>query len=224
MGYMETMGERLRAERESAGLTQSDLADSAGVTKQAIFKIEAGLTASPGASTLDPICRRLGVSARWLMTGKGEKQWAAAKATHEDWGDVRAYSQSAGLGKGAEADEYAESHKLKFRASSLARKRLNPDALAVFYGRGDSMLPRIHDGDAVMFDTKDTRPRDGCIFIVMWKGEYYAKRCEVLDDLVFFKADNPNGDHGWNKPKRMDAKRDPVEIIGRVRWIGSWED
>ena len=32
------------------------------------------------------------------------------------------------------------------------------------------------------------------------------------------------GDHGWTKPRRMDDKRHPIEVIGRVRWIGSWED
>lgn len=144
------------------------------------------------------------------------------------WSDIRAYAQAVGMGNGPEADEYAESHKLKFRADALARKRLRPTNLCVMYAVGDSMLPRIHPGDAVLFDTSDTRPQDGKIFVLSVPGaqanEYTAKRCEIIDDMVFFKADNPDGDHGWKKPKRMDNKRHPITIIGRVRWFGSWED
>jgi phage repressor protein C with HTH and peptisase S24 domain len=94
----------------------------------------------------------------------------------------------------------------------------------VFYGKGDSMEPRIKSGDAILFDTSDTRAIDGAIYIILWRGEYYAKRALVLDDVVYFATDNPRGDHNWTKPKRVDAKRDPITIVGRVRWIGSWED
>jgi hypothetical protein len=53
--------------------------------------------------------------------------------------------------------------------------------------------------------------------------EYQVKRCEIIDDIVYFRADNPAGDHNWAKPKRMDNKRHPIQVIDRVRWIGSWE-
>lgn len=142
----------------------------------------------------------------------------------EDWDDVLGYAQAAGLGRGSEAQEYAETHALKFRASSLARKQLRADALAVMYGQGDSMEPRIHQGDAILFDTSDRQPRDGATFVIQWHGEIYVKRAEIIDGTVFFRADNPAGDHHWRKPKRMDSPKDPIEILGRVRWIGSWED
>jgi phage repressor protein C with HTH and peptisase S24 domain len=113
---------------------------------------------------------------------------------------------------------------LKFRAASFKRKGLHPDKVAVFYGKGESMLPRIRPGDAILFDTADTKPVDGAIYVILWRGEYYAKRALLLDDSVYFTTDNPSGDHQWNKPKRMDAKRESIQVIGRVRWIGSWED
>jgi phage repressor protein C with HTH and peptisase S24 domain len=144
------------------------------------------------------------------------------------WDDVLGYSQAVGLGKGAEAQEYAETHKLKFRAESLAAQGLKPQQLAVMYGEGDSMLPRVRDGDAILFDMGDTRARDGALYVVQVQGagsnEYQVKRALILDDAVYFTADNPNGDHSWRKPRRADAKRGHIEIIGRVRWIGSWEE
>lgn len=164
----------------------------------------------------------LGISATWVLKGKGP-MLVPRVDQEETWSDVLAYAQAIGLGKGAEAQDYAETHALKFKSSSLQRKNLNPSKLAVMYGDGDSMEPRIKQGDAILFDTSDTRPADGGIFVVQWRGEIYAKRALVLDDAVYFQTDNVNGDHNWLKPKRMDAKRDPVEVLGRVRWIGSWE-
>lgn len=220
-----TLAERFTAEREARGETQEQIASVCGVSKQAISKIETGKTMTPEYDTVDRAAIHWGLSTRWLTDEKGPRERA-----EEDpgWPGVRAYAQAVGLGSGAEADEYAESHKLKFRSSSLSRKRLQPDKLAVFYGKGDSMLPRIHSGDAVLFDTSDTKPRDGTLYVIQVHGvgnpEYQVKRAMILDDVVFFAADNPSGDHAWTKPRRMDAKRGHIEVIGRVRWIGSWED
>lgn len=146
----------------------------------------------------------------------------------DEWADVRAHSQSVGLGDGREAAEYAETRKLKFRVVSLRRKGLSPNTLSVVFGRGDSMLPRIRDGDAILFDTSDKVPRDGRIYVVQIDGprgpEYSAKRCVEILGRIAFEAINPDGDHQWSKPRAMDDPKRPIEILGRVRWIGSWED
>ena len=222
---MDTIGTRIRAEREAQGISRAELARSAGIAPSTLSDLELGLSKSTTA--LHKIARRLGLRPEWLETGRGAKE-PSQDTSDSDWADINGYAQAIGLGGGPEAQEYAETHKLKFRAESLARKRLRPNALAVMYGKGDSMEPRIHSGDAILFDTSDTTPRDGQIYVVMVDGggaakEYHVKRCEVIDDLVFFKADNPRGDHNWRKPKRLDSPRHPIQIIGRVRWIGSWE-
>lgn len=215
---MTTIGERIKAEREAQGIDRKQLAKKTGIGYSTIAELERG--GMKTSTQLRLFAEALGVNQLWLETGKGPKYGQP----DNDWGDILGYSQAAGLGNGSEGQEYAETHKLKFRADSLAKKRLKPENLSVFYGKGDSMEPRIRSGDAILFDMSDTTPRDGAVFIVMMNGEYYAKRCLMLDDAVYFTADNPNGDHKWKKPRRMDAKRDPITIIGRVRWIGSWED
>ncbi|TDB26692.1 helix-turn-helix transcriptional regulator [Stenotrophomonas sp. ATCM1_4] len=222
-----TIGDRIKEARKLRGMSRPQLAEAANIKYPTLAGIENNDQA--GTTQLPQIADALGVSIRWLQTGKGQKDAGDTGAPDDgDWSDIRGYAQAIGLGGGPEAQEYAETHKLKFRADSLARKRLRPNALAVMYGRGDSMEPRIHSGDAILFDTSDTRPRDGQLYVVMVDGggaakEYQVKRCEIIDDLVFFKSDNPRGDHNWKKPKRMDSPRHPIEVIGRVRWIGSWE-
>ena len=50
--------------------------------------------------------------------------------------------------------------------------------------------------------------RDSALYVIMLHGgahpEYYVKRALLLDDAVYFTADNADGDHGWKRPKRMD--------------------
>lgn len=170
--------------------------------------------------------RALGIPPESIRNDLPEQK-ALQPGKDSGWAEIQAYAQAVGLGAGPEADEYAEAYRLKFRALSLAGQKLRPQNLAVMYGAGDSMLPRIHSGDAILFDTSDTKPRDGKLFVIIIDGamnkEYQVKRCEILDDMVFFKADNPSGDHNWIKPRKMDSEKHPIEIVGRVRWIGSWE-
>lgn len=172
--------------------------------------------------------KALGVDPVEIRSDLPEQTLSGKIVSDDEWSDILGYAQAVGLGEGQEGQEYAETHKLKFRADSLNRKRLRPHALSVVYGRGDSMLPRIHPGDAILFDMTDTTPRDEKLFIVMSHGangpEYSAKRCRDFDGLIFFDSLNPAGDHAWRKPRRMDDEKRPIAIVGRIRWIGSWED
>lgn len=217
----EERARRIREAIASCGKSKAQIAELLDVTAQAITGWET--TGRIGKTTLAGLALLVGRPMEYFLTDAQPRR----KAGDDPHVDVQAYTQAAGLGDGAEADEYAETHNLKFRSDSLARKRLKPSDLAVFYGKGDSMEPRIQSGDAVLFDQSDTRPRDGALFVIMVPGagaeSYSVKRCEVIDDLVLFKADNPNGDHNWRKPRRMDDPKRPIKIIGRVRWIGSWE-
>ncbi len=90
------------------------------------------------------------------------------------------------------------------------------------------MEPTINDGDAILFDTSDTKVSDGYLYLIQVQGAanpaYYVKRALVLDGVTYFQSDNPLGDHDWRKPRRMDSAREPIAVIGRVHWIGGWAD
>lgn len=159
-----------------------------------------------------------------LAAGMPKDYLVRPLADDEDpWADVIGYSQAAGLGSGPEAQEWAETHKLKFRRDSLSRKRLSPQHLAVMYGSGDSMWPTIKEGDAILFDTTDTAPKHKGVYVVLIPGagaeEYMVKRAIVSKGITTFISDNPDGDHDWKEPRPMDGG---IKVIGRVRWTGGW--
>ena len=232
------------ARARERGLTQQIMATRIGRTQGLVSNYLNGVIAL-NYKALMQFCAALGIDDPTTIRGdlpelKLAKRVANLKATSDEpssigsirepdspgydvWRDVLAYAQSASLGDGALPEDYAESHRLKFRASSLRRQGLRVDDLRVFYGRGDSMLPRVHDGDAVLFNTAQTTPEDGALFVIERDGELYVKRCDIIDRIVYFRSDNPDGDHQWKKPRRVDDPAHPIDILGRVRWIGSWE-
>ncbi|MFN3952997.1 MAG: helix-turn-helix domain-containing protein [Pararhodobacter sp.] len=66
-----TLGDRLAAAREAAGLSQSALAGRLGVRLKTLRGWENDL-AEPRANRLQMLAAMLGVSLRWLLTGEGD--------------------------------------------------------------------------------------------------------------------------------------------------------
>lgn len=229
---MNNIGTRIRSEREAQGVSRAELARFAGIAATTLSDLELGLSKSTTA--LHKIAARLGLRPEWIETGKGVKEAVSATtAGDSDYTDVVGYAQAVGLGAGgSEAVEYAETHSLKFKKTSLRRRGILGSAenktLHVYYGKGDSMEPAIKDGNAILFDSSDTRVVDGALYVIQVNGsanpEYYVKRAMVLDSSIYFASDNPAGDHNWKKPKAMDSKKHPITVIGRVHWIGGWAD
>lgn len=225
-----TMGTRLKEALDARQRMPPDLINALGVAKGTVYNILNDVTKPEKvwADTLYKLCTYLRISPDWLLYGKGgmEPRTLPNQVDDDDYADVTGYAQAAGLGAGAEAVEYAETHSLKFKKTSLRRRGIYNKPLAVYYGKGDSMEPAIEDGDAILFDTSDTRPVDGVLYVIQVDGqanpEYYVKRAMVLDAGVYFASDNPHGDHNWRKPKPMESKRNPITVIGRVHWIGGW--
>lgn len=212
-------------EGKARGLTQAGLAAACGIKPPSVSDWVSGKSLAIKSENIWDAATYLGVEPRWLATGKGRMRTTESS----DYEDITGFAQAVGLGAESEIAEYEETHKLKFRADSLGRKKLRAPYLNVVYGKGDSMLPRIKSGDAILFDSSDIKPRDEKIFIVCYPSRTggiacSAKQCMELDGVYYFQSLNNDGDHDWKKPRRMDDPKRRIEIMGRVRWIGSWED
>ena len=153
----DSMAQAIREAIANSGHTQESIAEAFGVTVQAVSGWVR--TGKVDKRKLPRLAQLTGVP---LQTFLPE---APAGEQEEDWEDVRGVRQLAALGDGSFVDEYASTHKLKFRSSSLRRKGLREHNLVVYYGDGESMQPRIRHGDALLFDTGDRRPLDGQIYL-----------------------------------------------------------
>lgn len=70
---MDTIGDRIKKQRKSLDLTQEELGTKIGVTKSSVSQWESGMTKSLTGKNLTGLAEALGVTEKWLVTGKGEK-------------------------------------------------------------------------------------------------------------------------------------------------------
>jgi len=83
---METMGERIRAEREDQGLSRATVAKRAKIAPSTLSDLELGYSTQSVA--LHRIADALGVSARWLETGTGGKRSTAREGDNSGMAEV----------------------------------------------------------------------------------------------------------------------------------------
>lgn len=75
------LNERIAFVRRAAGLSQEQLGEQLGVTRQAVSKWESGQTV-PDAITISRLCQVLNVSADFVLLGKEPEE--SAHASQED--------------------------------------------------------------------------------------------------------------------------------------------
>lgn len=92
---METIGFRIKIAREANGWNQPELANRAGITKQAVSQIESGATKNPRPETLLNIADITGFEYRWLITGKGHRTKEEAAKDMLDLSDLPEHSKAA---------------------------------------------------------------------------------------------------------------------------------
>ncbi len=190
---METMADRIKAERFAAKLNQLDLAVAANVSKQAISAIENGKTLDPEHDTLMGICRRLNLNPSWLKSGKGPKhpqpqapnvgsdRAPVSIATNEippGYVRLQILNMEGDMGHGSYNDQPPEVVQLLDVAEWWARSNLPPnlDRVKVISSRGDSMAGVINHGDVVFVDSGITHYDGEGIYVFNWQGRALIKR------------------------------------------------
>lgn len=91
--YM-SIGARLEELRKAAQLTQQQMADIVGTSKQYVGRLEKGLNQTPNGVFLADWARHFNVSARWLSSGEGPRAASAQQASQSTRPDFAKLSTS----------------------------------------------------------------------------------------------------------------------------------
>lgn len=106
-----------------------------------------------------------------------------------------------------------------FRADWIRELRIKPAKLASMKAKGDSMEPRIFDGDAVVVDTGDTTVVDGKVYAVWYDGGERIKRLYRLPGHgLRIASDNASRYPGIDLSENQSQH---VRVLGRVRHVAS---
>ncbi|RWA38958.1 phage repressor protein C [Xylella fastidiosa subsp. fastidiosa] len=188
------IGSRIRAERENQGISRTELAKFAGIATSTLSDLELGHSRSTTA--LHKIAERLGVSAQWLETGRGEKSTDTFPTPigNKSLGYVRVQQMGeAGMGDGRENEDFPEIVRTVEYSEAFLRSLLGflppPGRLVLVTGKGDSMAPTIAPGEVVLVDTgTHTFEGDGLYLVNVGHG-HQIKRLQDRGRL-FVVSDN----------------------------------
>ena len=216
---MKTLAARIAHYRSLAGMSQGALAAACGWASQSrIGNYEAG-SREPKIEDINRIAKALSVSPEQLLLPPlvADPDLLKIPST-KDYALIRQYSAVGDCGDGYHNGHVEISDGLAFKRDWLARVGAKAENLAVIYASGDSMEPYIFDGDVVLFDTKDTEPKHGQVYVVRRPDcSVSIKRLvQLLSGDWVIKSDNPD---------RSDEKvtADTIHelpFVGRVIWRG----
>lgn len=99
----------------------------------------------------------------------------------------------------------------------LRQRGFRINHLTFFQAEGDSMYPTISDGDALLIDLSEKKPKDGNIYIIRHGNQTLVKRVQGIRNGIRLISDNKT----FYDPVDLtfDESLD-LEIIGRVVHIG----
>lgn len=210
---MNTLGERLKAARSEAGLTQTQLASEIGVSQNAIQKIEKG----GETKYIIQLAKVLDVSAEWLQFGTGEMKATEAEDEEEIVIDVLDHAASAGYGA-YNGDMVEIVRQLRYVPEQFHQlfRGMNPEKIRVVSAKGDSMQPTIDHGDLLFLDIS-INYFDGDGIYVFNYGDYnYVKRLQKAGRTLRVISDNSELYAKW---ELEGEEADSIYIIGKVRAV-----
>jgi phage repressor protein C with HTH and peptisase S24 domain len=216
-----TLADRLQARARQLALSEVQIAERAGLTRNYVHDIWRGRSTRPNRARLEQIARVLKVEVDWLVSGMGAVEGEPPDLTRdpEAFVPIPALEPPARAGRGRVVETVlATAEPYQFRRSwILDHLQVDPEALRVMRIEGDSMQPTLQEGDLVLVNTGRRQPSPPGIFILFDGMALVAKRLELTGDAgqprVRVRSDNPAYE-AYERP--LDA----ISIIGRVRWFG----
>lgn len=216
-----TFGERLKAARKAAGLSQKQLASKVRMSQSNLSDMERDKAA--GSSFTPKLAHILKVRAFWLAEGRGPRTTdePVDEGSFANDLSIEVLDVAASMGTGElRADTENVVHKLSI-GLDWVRENLRGISstanLRVISGRGTSMEPTYSDGAILVVDIGDKTVRDNQVYVLSAGDRIFVKRVhQRVDGRFDITSDNPtakgvetlNGEH-------------QVTVHGRVVW--AWD-
>lgn len=228
-----------QAMREAGFPSQSALAREAGVPQPTINRLlKGGGKQGPSTETVRKLAVACNVNFEWLNEGIGEKRRTISKAKIEFVArpeEIADSSRVFAVDDGNENSDLARIRKVKLRLSAgivgfsidAEEKDTNPiyfrrdwllsrgyraEALIAIRVKGESMEPNLYEGDTVVVNTDDRKPKDGDVFAVNYEGEAVVKRLVRDSGSWWLSSDNLD----QRRFHRKHCAGDGCLVIGRI--------
>lgn len=204
---MSTLSDRIRWLMQNYHLSQTELAEIAGVRQPSVANWLNGKTKNLKSGPAFSICQRLPVLQNWLVNGVGDplphENEAVISPKKEEQIDtagvviVKAYRIRCSAERNffnCEHDDLLESR--PYLESWIQQHHYKLDKLKVFKINGNSMSPFLCEGDSITVDTAQTDILNDKVYAFCYAGNYRVSRLrKKMNGDVQVIFDNPSWDH-----------------------------
>ncbi|WP_157958285.1 LexA family transcriptional regulator [Salinicola sp. CR57] len=210
---MDSIGLRLREERNRLNLSQTELGEAAGITKNTQRLYESDQR-SPKADYLSTLAN-LGVDVQFVLTGlrshPDKSDALALNGSVNDALPVPMYDIEAAAGAGRLFDAETIQSTFYLPVELFEAEGVDPAQVVGVTARGDSMGDTIRDREQVLVNRAQRTP-DG-VFLLRMGDELRLKRVQrVAGGAWILISDNPAYERELIKPEDLGG----VEIIGQA--------
>ncbi len=159
----------------------------------------------------------------WINNGVPDSIWKMAEEianmASSEFVLVPRYNVEGSAGGGALVDQEEVLEYLSFRKEWIKNSlRIGESCLAVISVKGDSMEPRLRDGDVVLLDMSAKTVEDNAIYALQFNGGLSIKRVQRFMSGAL-KIISDNKVHYGTEELTPEQAAD-VKVVGRVVWAG----
>ena len=233
---METLGSRLKALRRQRNLTQQKIADALGVSKTSVIYWEKDENV-PKHESLTALAKTLGTTTEWLLDGVAVPEKSNADIAKMEVGIYQAgdpvpdgyvaidYYDDVfvSAGNGYLNLEKPSNNKMLFPVDLIKECNVEPATTKVIHVRGESMFPKLKDGQAISIDMSARTIYDGEIYAFQVGDDTKIKYLFNWSDegKGGFKAVSANPDKNqfpdeYYSPSKIESEG--ITILGQYWW------
>ena len=205
------IGERIKSLRKSKGIFQKDLAEKLEVRQSTVAMWETNKR-EPDAETIAKIADALGVTTDMLLRENGVSVTLSesnAQLLPSEYIRMIPCFESASAGFGTDA----QNRVIDFVPLYIVNEHEAAETICITV-RGDSMHPRIEDGDIVQVHKQDTA-ETGDIVVILDGDEAFVKRFIHGKNGVILESFNP----AYPPMKFTKEESNRLRIVGVVKRI-----
>ncbi len=203
-----SVGSRIKQAREAKKITQEELGDLCGTTKQSIFKYENGVVTNIPFDRLERIASVLDVSPAYLMGWESDISDPRSIISPVDFSNLKKIPILGRIAAGLPI--YAEENIEGYTYTDL-NGGSEYFALRV---QGDSMnAARINDGDIVIVRKQDEVENGQIAVVIVGDNEATLKRFHQEGSMVTLMPQSTNPE---NQPFLFDIRTTSIRILGLV--------
>lgn len=210
-----TVGDRIRQVRQEQDVTQQELADYIGVSKQAVYKYENNIVTNIPTDKVDAIAKRLKVSPAYLM-GWEEKPEPKKPTIPPGFEPMPKMKKIPLIGSIACGEPITA---IQNREGEIDAPE-NMQCDFALRCKGDSMIGAgIHDGDAVYIRIQP-EVENGQIAAVRIGDEATLKRVYLHKDYIELRPENPDYESIIRRREEMNDVHIEGRAVGYTHWFG----